>query len=262
MEEYRRNLINSICAEKFDRELFRAISTEIINQLNLSDYIKNIVLSNDLNKGYGGSYSYKGDIVINENQGTSDIITYYKAMFFTLFHEIRHIEQYKLIDKYYNYYSKLPKNHVYTLEEEKEITKIHVFIISNIIKRKNERIYKKKHNLFSIEHDANYYGYLDSSNFLRDFFSVISTKVDILKNFYLLSFLIDGYKIKINGKLKSPYEQIDYQFRDNIIKNNSLSNYERLILGLPIDKNLYAELDHMRLSLKFPDNFETYIKNC
>lgn len=51
MEEYRRNLINSICAEKFDRELFRAISTEIINQLNLSDYIKNIVLSNDLNKG-------------------------------------------------------------------------------------------------------------------------------------------------------------------------------------------------------------------
>lgn len=74
--------------------------------------------------------------------------------------------------------------------------------------------------------------------------------------------MIDGYKIKINGKLKSPYEQIDYQFRDNIIKNNSLSNYERLILGLPIDKNLYAELDHMRLSLKFPDNFETYIKNC
>ena len=44
MEEYRRDLINSICAEKFDRELFRAISTEIINQLNLSDYIKNIVL--------------------------------------------------------------------------------------------------------------------------------------------------------------------------------------------------------------------------
>lgn len=262
MEEYRRDLINSICAEKFDRELFRAISTEIINKLNLSDYIKNIVLSNDLNKWYGGSYSYKGDIVINENQGISDIITYYKAMFFTLFHEIRHIEQYKLIDKYYNYYSKLPKDHVYTLEEEKEITKIHVFIISNIIKRKNKRMYKKKHNLFSIEHDANYYGYLDSSNFLRDFFSVISTKVDILKNFYLLSFLIDGYKIKINGKLKSPYEQIDYQFRDNIIKNNRLSNYERLILGLPIDKNLYAELDHMRLSLKFPDNFETYIKNC
>ena len=64
-------------------------------------------------------------------------------MFFTLFHEIRHIEQYKLIDKYYNYYSKLPKDHVYTLEEEKEITKIHVFIISNIIKRKNERMYKK-----------------------------------------------------------------------------------------------------------------------
>ena len=48
--------------------------------------------------------------------------------------------------------------------------------------------------------------------------------------------------------------------RVNIIINNSLSNYERLILGLPIDKNLYAELDHMRLSLKFPDNFETYIK--
>ena len=47
MEEYRRDLINSICAEKFDRELFRAISTEIINQLNLSDYIKNIVLSSD-----------------------------------------------------------------------------------------------------------------------------------------------------------------------------------------------------------------------
>ena len=44
MEEYRRDLINSICAEKFDRELFKAISTEIINQLNLSDYIKNIVL--------------------------------------------------------------------------------------------------------------------------------------------------------------------------------------------------------------------------
>ena len=56
MEEYRKDLLHSIYAGQFDKELFIAISTEIINQLNLSDYIKNIVLSSDLNKGYGGSY--------------------------------------------------------------------------------------------------------------------------------------------------------------------------------------------------------------
>ena len=31
---------------------------------------------------------------------TSDIIEYYKIMFWTLFHEIRHAKQFKLLDKY------------------------------------------------------------------------------------------------------------------------------------------------------------------
>lgn len=197
---------------------------------------------------------------------TSDIIEYYKIMFWTLFHEIRHAKQFKLLDKYKNYYLKLPKNHIYTLEEEKELITIYTFIVSNTIINENEKMYEKKHNLFSTEHDANYYGCLDSSYFIRDFIPVISTKTDTLKNFYLLCFLLEGYKVKINGKLKSPYEQFsikkyDYEFRDKILENNKLSNYEKLILGLPIDKKLYAELSHMRMTLRFPDNFEIILKH-
>ena len=67
MEEYRYYLWNSIYAGQFDKELFIAISTEIINKLNLSDYIKRIIINNFSNE-YGGAYSDKGDIVINENQ--------------------------------------------------------------------------------------------------------------------------------------------------------------------------------------------------
>lgn len=44
MKKYKKELYDSIINEKFDEELFYAISDEIIKELELKEYVKNISL--------------------------------------------------------------------------------------------------------------------------------------------------------------------------------------------------------------------------
>lgn len=45
------------------------------------------------------------------------------------------------------------------------------------------------------------------------------------------------------------------------LKECNLSNYDKLCLGLPVDKDLYIELRKMFFNEIIPNDFETYIKH-
>lgn len=64
--------------------------------------------------------------------------------------------------------------------------------------------------------------------------------------------------------VKSPYEQIkdrnvEKKINKLLMNNTILNDYDKLILGLPIDKKLYKELNNNLLSNDIPNDIKSYI---
>jgi len=263
---YRKELLNSVIEQKFDEELFLVIAQELIKELELTEYVKNIFFSEISEKRFDGSYD-GDDIKINKVKKEGSMLFHYGKLFNILFHELEHVKERKLIRKYHEYYCKLSDNHVYTLEERKELVKIHA-IGQSYISIKNKRTkYKLNHDLFPTEHAANYYGFANSIDFLVDMLPDFEKEL-IKPNKYslkMLELLLTGYKLKkLTAKISSPVEQIlvkdiDPYIKQLLLSYNDLSNYERMVLGLPIDTDLFIKLYNQIVDNNLPTDIKEYV---
>lgn len=249
MKKYSKELLDSVENNRYDEELFLVIAKEIIDDLDLNNYVKNISLSNLFQKNVGGTYD-GSNIEINTKKKEISMLYYYRALFDTLFHELEHVKQHKLMDLYDGYVKKLPSDYVVTDDMLDMLTSIHLIGTSYKIIEKNEKMYMRNHDMFPTEREANFYGFINSSNFLADMLPEYKNHLihPNIYNYRLMRILLNGYKIKLlNGKLVSPFErvltkEIEPIIKEFLLENKFLNNYEKIIIGLPIEKDLFLQL--------------------
>lgn len=269
MYQKKEEILNSIINEENDKELFKDCVEEIITKENLSDYVQKVTLFNSSNLSIYGKYDYnKKAIYINEEKFASEPFAYmyYKKMLNIFYHEMRHAKQYKMIEKYTNDYINKPKDYIYNTEELKELRQIKTYLSSNKLSNKNIKKYSKYHDLFSAEHDAILHGNLDMSEYMKDIDSEISPGSILAANKTTLKLLLKDYKYNSKGVLVSPVEQLSHNkiknklFRNKILKEQNLTNYEKLELGLPIDGNVFEKYSSLNIEKESPKDFKRFIK--
>lgn len=269
MKKYKKELYDSIINEKFDEELFYAISDEIIKELELKEYVKNISLQTFDQIKCDGIYSNSdNDIKIRKDINEKFTYFYYEKLFNTLFHEIEHAKENKLIDKYRNYYCKLDSEYDFTLDEKKETAQIAAIILSNKMMSEKRIIYNIYHDLFPTEHAANYYGLVNSINFLAEMLPEFKETLlnPNIYNYKLMLELLKGYRIKLlTRKLFSPVniiinKDVKPYIKEMLLRDNELSNHERLILGLPIEKETYLKVYNDVCNQNIQSDIKEYLK--
>lgn len=195
-------------------------------------------------------------------------IFYYEKLFNTLFHEIEHAKENKLIDKYRNYYCKLDSEYDFTLDEKKETAQIAAIILSNKMMSEKRIIYNIYHDLFPTEHAANYYGLVNSINFLAEMLPEFKETLlnPNIYNYKLMLELLKGYRIKLlTRKLFSPVniiinKDVKPYIKEMLLRDNELSNHERLILGLPIEKETYLKVYNDVCNQNIQSDIKEYLK--
>lgn len=249
-DEYKEKIYNSIISGVVDYELFIEIAYIIVEDLNLKDYVKNISID-CLNFDVDGLYDRTNKKIIIERKDMQHISSggyYYYHLFEILFHEIEYAKQYKLCDECVSYLDGLVRGHNYTLEEMKKIEKGCVLIESNKFSDNSKIRYALYHDFYPSEHEANYYGYLNTANFLNDilnFDTILLPYIDKIYSCKLMQLLLKGYKTKlISSKLVSPIEKIIPKHipdihRRMLLDPEYLDDYDKLTLGLPIEYEKY-----------------------
>ena len=250
--KFRRDLLESIRNNEFNEELFLTMAYDIIEEYNLNNYVSSIKIK-DIEGKTRGKYSNKKEIEIRKRYDyVINLTHYYIELLLTLFHELEHADQKKLLDKNKTYYSKLPINYDYTYEEAKEIIRIITIGNSRKLYASNRELYTKYHDLFSFEHEANYYSIINTTSYLKIIFPELHINDNYKKT--QLQLLVSGYKINIlDDRIISPVEEIlldrlSKEAKSFILENDVLSTEEKMILGLPVDKK-----EIKKLARKFKD---------
>lgn len=260
MEEYKKDFEKSLSNNEYSEKLFVSIAENIVKSYELTDYVKKVLLLPINSRDSVGYYDFKNIIIDYTKIECINLEYYYFDLFVTFFHELEHAKQKKLLDKFKLYYNKVISGYKLSDDEVKEYTKIHTLYISENTINNNYKIYNKKHDLFPTEHEANYMELYSTIKLMSSFSENIhDSNLEKILNFYnknniLLLRLLRGYKNSAFG-FKSPVEQLGFRKIDKAVKefmykSELLSNYEKLILGLPIDKILYLKMFNDALNNK------------
>lgn len=195
----------------------RDLAYEYINKEQLYDFVSDIIFKKMVFSRLSGFYNYNDcSIVLKKTNNSKDLLL-------TLFHEMTHAEQYKIIKTGTNNF--LRELYVSTIELE------------NI----SDYLYNRLYSFLPNEHHANSKSYIIVCDVLE--FSETEKIKDIINSLLL------NYKCG-NNMIISPiehlykYSKYDINYINNLI--NNISNLYKLMHGLPIDIKLYKELDSIR----------------
>ncbi len=239
--KYREDFFKSIRNKKFNTDLFLDMAEDIIKERELTSYIKGITLTNKECQD-NGSYRPDGMIRIGLKRSYApNLPYYYYDIFSILFHELCHAEQKKLLAKNKEYYSKLPLDHIYTNKEMKEIIRIVAIGKSWNYARNNKEVYSKKHNCFSLEHEAIYRSFVDTTAYMQKLVPEIELPESYNKA--KIQLLLSEYDYNKNYKLfrkvvspveKVLFDNVDKRTKKLLSRKDILNLEERMVLGLPI----------------------------
>lgn len=242
MTNLKKNFNQSLRYGMIDKTvLYSLINLDIQNE-NIFDYVNEVSIS--LN-GDGNSYyqtgtkkvhiESKGKVSIKYNK--SDLLKEYKKLLTSLYHELWHAKQLKTSDEY------LKDKTCRTTEEE-----LYLYYYTQIIEDSlklsfKKRKYAKEHDLYPVEHEANYIAEYKSLIVLSYLSSCFDRKTIEEK---LYEKLLKDYIFK-EDRVISPYEQLHLYFKDyfdrkKLIDSNTLSTYKRLKLGLPVNNDILLDL--------------------
>jgi len=246
MNTYKKDWLDSVEKDNFNEELFLETAKNIVIWLDLDEYVKDIYF-NDSNRGkIGGTYNlYEKKIVINRYNYTftKDPTLYYNLVYFqTLFHELTHADQFKFLSYCKN-------------EEPTNKDRVRKNALSISIVCKKNLNYRFKHDLFPVEHEANYHGLRLSISFLADLLPthyIEELKESIDYDYKLTKLLLNGYNDYFFRGMTSPIEHILNKniydcptIIENVLDDHFLNAYEKMILGLPINRNIYSSICNM-----------------
>ena len=252
-----------------------------INILGYQSYVSNIVVHNN-----GTSFAvYTADHTLSirymtiieyakKRYGINEIKTIYDAININneiikvLFHELTHIKQ--KIDMNNKNINPLIKDVIsaYKLFKDKQIkvdNNVHIYNKIKLLKdggfklekldvvNNEKNLYKKYHDFFPYEYNANLEGLLNLIEFEK--------KAGLINNDYqtknLYLFLLTSYITNPFG-VKSPQETI-YELKGeklDVSKYECLTNYERILYGLPINNQTYQKIMDLRKEKQI--NFKEY----
>ena len=252
MENWKEKLCNSLNMRELDPSFFLEIAYMIVENLNLKDYVNEILICNDLYCHAEYDYNTK-TIRLRKNDFSNEALDYC-SLFNSLFHEIEHTKQYRLINEYGSFDSPFFRS-VYAKQVDglKKMQKALILYKSFKYQDYDDRANELYH-FYPTEREAYYYGALNSYMFLKDILKLGSgiysgafEAFDITRydNFVLMHLLLEGYEVDlINSKLVSPIEKIIPKSvsdtdRERLLNSEYLDDYDKLILGLPIEYEKY-----------------------
>lgn len=216
---------------KINKKIVMDLINKYIIELELNDYIKNIYFVNLFNKPIAEYNFYKKRIIVRNYKDNTDLL-------FILFHEITHAEQHKI-----------------SLENNNNKLK-NIFIRNFSFIDENYKLYNNYYKLFPIEHHAN----SKSSMLLMDYLDYTEQEKTKKIVLYLLSNYLN--KKTLFSPIEMLYYNLEFDFTEDDIKlYNKLSNIDKLMLGLPIDIELYNELNSILNNNKLVYDSKHYIKS-
>ena len=264
----------SIENKNIDKNILKIILKNTIKKEKLEDYVKKVIFLRKRNNMLG-QYNYENKlIIINEysiNKLTKDNILFrYELLFQTIYHELEHAKQHKLVNE--NYILNIldsSKNFTYNVSNNIYLKSIVEQRSMTIAGLRSIIYYYKNHDFFSHEHEANFFGKYKSLKQL----SQLSKKVNsyysdnTIRNKELAEQLLIGYKInKKTNELISPTDRVNSlkimkKYKELLEKHSSFNNFEKLLLGLPVKKELYQSIYNDLYLGNLDINFESYIKH-
>ena len=255
MEKIKDSLKRVLSKEIIDKDTILELMLLEIEKYKLSDYVKNIEFT-DL-KGCLGIYTDDGiikldiDKIINQDFIKNGAFVYKLELLLNIvYHELEHVKQNKFFLEY--------PNRFLDITGSKEYGR-YLSIKYSLLIQDNFNEYYFKHQYVPIEHEANYWGIYKSLELITSLSSELYDKYNrrvsfnpdcylSFKDYILLSKLLVGYEQSlIRRKVISPSQRfsgkiLDKKEKEYFLFENKLDDFNRLLLGLPLDKNIYLDL--------------------
>ena len=224
------------------------IASTYIKENKIESCLKDIVFTND--KSVRAIYNIsKNVITINDKKIIESC--------YRLFDGIQKI--YKIDEEYYCYF--LNFYYLYIIyhelmhvnqkaKYEKKDNELfnYLYELCLILLHNNRTFYKRNHDIFPMEIEANNFGFLTAYN-LMNYTKLPMKETRVMHLQYLFSLLLN-YE-KNNNQIKSPIELlregnniVDINLINVLLDKQKLSKLERMNLGLPINLKEYDSIDY------------------
>lgn len=251
--EFKERYLDSVKKGTIDLEFICLIIEEEIKKNNLKEYIRKITYYEETGNCLGTYDSESKTINIDpkllnvqsynmENHIANNVQNIFSKLLNTIYHEITHAKQEKMFHKYNTYYCKL---HDFKNLDKEELDELVIIHSLGLTLRHSEKDYDNLHNLFPCEREANFLAAYKVIN-LECEYDLYTKKEELEKLKYLAKILLADYKKNILGRIECPFEKLlNNKMNKEIVDfifGNKLDNYQRLIYGLPIDRECMNEI--------------------
>ena len=242
LEEYKELLLKH---ESINEEFLKRFIVDYVITNNLHNYIQDVRFD-VVGKTLALYIPMLKKITLNINaiknamDPNMHIIDQNNSILATVIHELTHAEQKKII-----------------IEKTADPRIIEVLRTSYSDRDKQRDVYKKFHDLFIIEYNANLNGTFKMIEYMNEL-GIVNKKAyatyihNLLMNFYVFDELgvmapIEKYEIIAHQKYEQEHEKYAH-----------LSEFEKIVYGLPIEAKTYQKIHDLRKKKEFDPN--TYLK--
>jgi len=241
------------------------ILNEYVRVYNLESFVKNVYFVNEPNFNYSAFYNQDNlylafvmnkiyENAISNYNCVCDSVNvkfnnfYNFSLLTSLFHELKHIIQYKKM----------------FLGDKDNYLKI--YEIDEILRKGNSNrdLYIKYHDLFPCEREANIFAVSETLKYFSILKRGIVNKEELrYYQLYYVNLLLSSYDRNLFN-IKSPFEKLvkfgnnDKLAQVDMIDEVYLSLYNRLLLGLPISKKEYDRISNLYYCIK-DDELSPYV---
>lgn len=239
-----------------DDEILLYLINDEIEKNGYQDYIKEISFKENSDVcGYYNPiekkiYIQKDIEDVKSKSKEKLVMSKYLVILGIIYHELTHVKQ----DKRYRECLKKCRNRI-TKSDYSDIIKSKIYNCEISLKD----LYKKSHDYFPSEHEAVFMENYMKINKSEEIEFIPKLNEEIKKEIFI-KYLFKNYELSYNYVL-SPFEHlkdyIDPDEYDFIANENILTNYEKLIMGLPMEKD---EFMYIKRILKNSSSFEEGIK--
>ena len=245
--------------KKVSKKTIELLIRKEIKDNNLEDVLKKIIWNEEVDdheETFGVYDFHRNGIFLKSLLLKSS----YEDILPILYHELKHAKQFQVASGGIE----MDYDHEYDKGELEQIDKNISYLLSFKCLLDDE-FYLKNHDLLPIEHEANFYGVYSAYKTLADYVDA-SYEDNVLFNSMVGSALLADYKYdKESKKIISPYEQLcsrkklSNQFTEYLYDAKYISEYEKLQLGLPVERELYFSTLQDLLNDNDRD-FDSYVK--